>query len=215
MEAQNSSLSKSAVRQFTEYSKQVKDIEKYSDAPKCDSNPFLPMLEEVIEMKSRKVGSTKGMANLTVLNDDTGEVEAGFSNKAFYGKTYVDDDKFIKIYQHHLKEMFALGGGAIKVFGYFLHEMQGVDGMNKDMVYFNVQDCMDFCTYRTHGQVYKGLTELIKNLFISIAPRTNFFYINPKYAFNGNRILVFQEFIREDGLTRANEQKQLGDGAED
>lgn len=209
MEATNQ-LSNKAERQLTEYRDKIKDITKLSDAPSISFNPFTPELGSVIEMKRKRVGKEQGMGNVTIIDDKTGAINPGEETKVFYEKKYVDDDKFIKIYQGQLKAMFALSGGGIKVFGYFIYQMQGITGKDIDMIYFNVQECMEFCQYKVHNQVYNGIIELIKKEFIAVAPRNHHYYINPMYIFNGNRVMIYQEFIRKDSLTRASEQKQLG-----
>lgn len=198
-----------------EYLKAVKDIKKYSEAPECKENPFVPMLSPMIELKRKVSGAENSIGKVTIINDDTGEVTSGDESRVFTEKKYVDNDKFIKVYQGQLKAMFALNGAAIKVFGYFIYEMQGSNGKDKDMVYFNVQECMEFCQYTGHSQVYNGLTELLRKAFIAISPRQNFFYVNPLYAFNGNRIMIYEEYIRKDGLKKAGESRQIEQGSDD
>jgi len=183
------------------YMKSIKDIKSFKDAPSMGFNPFITNLSNVIEMKNVVKGSVNKVGKASIIDRETGEITDADENRVFVRKEYVDNDKFVKIFQRNIKEMFSLTHPGIKVFGFFLDQMQKAE-KDTDFVYFDLQACMEFCEYSTHRQVYLGLTELIKKGFVAKTERHPFFYINPDYSFNGKRIIVFEEYINKSYMQR-------------
>lgn len=208
MEERTEALSIQAQKEIETYLENIKDIETFSDTLAISVSPFIGQVETSFKSVDKMVGY-KADEGLTMIGDNTGDVSTGHSGRAFYKTKVVDDAKFIKLFQSNLKALFALSGGAVKVFGYFMYQMQGSGGKDTDMIYFDKQECMEFCDYKVHNQVYNGLVELIKKEFIALSTRRHHFYVNPLYAFNGNRVVIVQEFKRKDGLTRAGEMRRI------
>ncbi len=95
--------------------------------------------------------------------------------------------------------MFNLSKTAIKVFGYIMDELAEPRNINQHCIYLNVQDAMEWCEWRARNMVYTGLTELIAAGFIARASKPpNHYWIDPKTAFNGNRVIVLQEYIKDE-----------------
>jgi hypothetical protein len=181
------------------YLDRLNDSDKFSDIPSLDYNPFREKLNDAITMKRKMKGAVNRVNGMTLIDNDTGEEISGIDkNVVFVKKEYVDNEKFLKVYSNRLKELFDLTNAAMKVFGYFMVEMQKVHNKNKDMVYFNLKDCMEFCGYNSHKQVYRGLTELILNKFIAkCSTPPNHFWIDCRTAFNGDRIFIMEEHVRK------------------
>ena len=70
------------------------------------------------------------------------------------------------------------------------------------MIYMSLDDAIAFCEYEESSRplIYKGLTELILKGFICKTNRPWTFYINPKYAHNGDRVLMFQEYVKKSSI---------------
>lgn len=185
-----------AQNEYMRYVESIESAEKFNDFPKLEVNPFMHLLGNVLQKEYKTLGSINGVGNVEMVDKKTGEIVQARENKVFTRKEFVDSDKFLKIYNSQLKEMFNLSYPALKVYGYFISEMQHTK--DDTMIYFHLQDCMDFCDYNVHGMVYTGLTELIKKLFICKAVRHPMYYINPLYAFNGSRIILYSEYINND-----------------
>lgn len=179
-----------------EYSRKVLEIKNYKDMPKMSVNPFRVMLNDSIKIAYRNNGSAL-LDRFEITDKDTGEVISDSKNNVLLRrKQYVDNKTFVKIYHDSLKDIFSLGSSAIKVFGYLMSEMQNT--INSDFVYFDEKACERFCEWKSHPQVYEGLEELIRKLIICKTENMNKIWINPKFVFNGNRIVVFNEFIDKD-----------------
>lgn len=184
--------------ELSAYLESVKDIEKFSEAPAVSTNPFRSRLKSSITIKNKKIAGQDHAGVFEVIDAD-GVVEDGIKKRsAFYKERYVDSEAFVKIYLNRFRDMLKLSLSAIKVFNYFLGEMQKPENINKDQLYFNVKDCMEFCDYSSHAMVYNGLTELISHGFVAKSDKPYIIYVDSNVAFNGDRILVFEEYIRKD-----------------
>lgn len=186
---------------LAEYSLLLQHANTFADVPKMEVNPFMTMLDIVIKQKWQVKAAINNVGNVEYTDPETGEVMTASKNKIISRQEYVDNEKFLKIYSSQLKEVFNLSHQAYKVFGYFLNIMQA--NKDSDLVIFNIDECMDFCEVNTHPMVYKGLLELTKKMFICRTNKAWAFYVNPAYAFNGNRLIVYREYVRKDPDTKA------------
>jgi hypothetical protein len=179
---------------LNEYSEKLLNANSYEKIPSMEKNPFTFMLNDSVTMKYKNSGALSCVEKFEITDKDTGEVVSGInSNIMFRRKQYVDNEQFVKLYNDQMKSIFNLSLSAIKVFGYIMFEMQNL--VNSDAVWFSLKGCMEFCEYTSHQMVYRGLSELLKKMIICKSDKPNQFWINPKYVFNGNRIIVFNEFI--------------------
>lgn len=182
------------------YLEQIEGKKNYSEFPEMHHNPFICLLNDDLHLKWVKKG-TNGNIKSSVsnyVNEDTGEISKIMSKTGtvFIEAKYVDKDEFTKVYKKNLKEMFSLSSTALKLFGYFIGEVNHKD--KEGMVYMSLQDGMDFCEYGENSRslVYRGLTELIQKGFICKTERPWTFFVNPKYIHNGDRIAIFKEYIK-------------------
>lgn len=182
--------------ELNEYFERIQGIDTYSDFPNMDHNPFACLLTGVIKMDFKTVGAINGLSMVEYTDKKTGEVMEAQENRIFRSKVPVDNEVFAKIYASQLKEMFSLSYSALKVFGYFIKEVQKLKEVTD--VYFRLQECMEFCDYNARSMVYLGLTELILKGFIAKTNRPSTFYVNPLYVFNGKRIAILKEYERVD-----------------
>jgi hypothetical protein len=173
------------------------DINKLSDAPAYESNPYAQDLCKTINVKSKKIGSEKKFGSIEMVNKNTGEVESIDQTKTFYRKQKVDNDTFLKLYPKYLKLFFNLSSPAIKVLLYIFSELQKPDYKDSNLLYFYIQDCMEIAGYNSRSAVYNGLIELIRVNFIQRHKVANVYYVNPEVVFNGNRILIVEEIERD------------------
>lgn len=180
-----------------EYSKKIMDVERYDEMPVLENNPFTFMIMDSMKLTFKTKGAINGMEKFEVIDRDTGEALSGTQNNMLVRrKQMVDKQQFVKIYNDQLKSIFELSHTSLKVFGYFIYEMQQLK--DSDYVLFDLKSCMKFCNYSSHVMVYRGLTELIKKLFICKTSHSGKFWINPRVVFNGERIVVFNEFVNKD-----------------
>ena len=184
---------------YESYLELAKQASKFSELPIPKDNPFRYRLETKIGLQRVVKGAVNALGSVDIIDRETGVVTSGVEeNRVFVKRERVDNEAFIKIYSDRIKQMFNLTHPAIKIFGYFLHIMQRAENINRDVVYLDTKECMEFCGYKTHPMIYIGLKELVVNGFIARHPRQNHFYVDPNAAFNGNRIVVMEEYVRKE-----------------
>ena len=187
------------IRDADRYLDSVKDIERFSDAPELSVSPFIPAMLDSFEIRRKTVYSEKIMTCVDIVNHTTGEVISGITeNRVFLNKQLVDKEKFVKVYYDGVSSMFHLSKTAMRVFQYIIGIMTELRNINNDCIYIGVQDVMDRCDYKFANMVYVGLTELISAGIIAKASKPpNHYWIDPKTAFNGNRVIVMNEYIKK------------------
>ena len=189
------------------YLESLEGKKNYSDFPELKKNPFLCLLNDELSIKLTKIGSN-GNVTTSISNhidESTGEISEVISiegGTAFYKKKIVDDNNYIKVFKKNLKEMFELSNSALKLFHYFMEQMDFKD--REGMIYMSLEDAIAFCEYEESSRplIYKGLTELILKGFICKTNRPWTFYLNPKYAHNGDRVLMFQEYVKKSSIVK-------------
>jgi hypothetical protein len=173
------------------------------DFPVHTENPFLERLR--YESRGKGVSISKGAIPLSVVGDENLRQEAYKSEaQAFISiRKEVDTAKFTKIFLQNIQEMFKLKNPGLRVFGYFLNASK----INDDKVLFSLEDCMEFCGYKTGTSVYKGLRELLENEFVARTKQPNVYYINLAIFFNGDRLYVIRQYTKRNGAERFEEEK--------
>lgn len=163
-----------------EINKGVKSFQEYK------TNPFL----EGLTIKTKNQITSIARSPLTVLNPETGELhETAF----MHTKKMVDNDEFVKVFKAHLQLFFNLSQRALRVLGYFASALK----INDDRVYFDLSDCKEYTKYSATQSIFLGLGELLDKKAIARSDKTNIYFINPAILFNGNRLVVMQEFVKK------------------
>lgn len=184
----------------------IKGIESYDDFPKFKENPFLCLLMDQMKLTWKTKGVLNGIGSVEYVDKDTGQIVSASENRVFRRKEYVDSGTFTKMYYSQMKILFSLSGTTIKVFGYFIQQMDESNENGK--VYFRLKECMDFLNLRSRASIYSGLRELITRGFICKTDIPWQFFVNPLYVFKGNRLVIFNEYIRQDFFETT---KQIGE----
>lgn len=169
----------------------MSDYKKITVFNKYDKTPFLGDLMEIDVNTRRKIIAGK-KPNL-VINGETGEVQG---TQIFAVNEKVDSEKFTKIYQKGMVQMFNLSKSGIKVFGFFT----SIAKPNKGEVIFEMDRCMDYTEYKTEKPIMKGLAELIENGFIARSKYHYRYFINPTMFFNGSRVAFIKMYEKDTTL---------------
>lgn len=169
-----------------------KDI-RLSDMQKYEENPFYE--ETFYKMQLGKTWTKHVGAGVGSFTNSSGDTSRShiLAESGFY-----DKEEFVKYYARNIKEAYGLSTMAMKVFGYF------ADNLKKDdsEVYLHLPDVIKFCGYKTHVSVYKGLTELVSNNIIAMSEKSNIWYINPSFMFNGDRFTIIKDFMLKKGVDK-------------
>ena len=166
-------------------------LERYKE------NPFLEGM--IVPMKGRQVKLSKlGKDDNILVNQRTGEVH-GTHLTTF---KRVDGEQFIKLFTANIALTFDLSSAGIKAFNVLIWVVQH-KAISKDQVVLDTMMLEDFLDSQIKplrlslATFKRGLNELEKSKIIAKTMRKSFYFINPNFVFNGDRIAFTTLFEKE------------------
>lgn len=175
-----------------------------------DKNPFLK--DMVVPVKGKQVKMSRmGKDENVLVNQSTGEVHG--THITTFRK--VDSAQFIKLFTQNIALTFDLKAAGIKAFNVLVWVLQK-KAVEKDLIpldKFVLEEFLEDHSSRkppislsiaTFG---RGLTELEGAQIIAKHVRPGFYYINPNFCFNGDRI-AFTTLIEKDVTKDRKEEQQ-------
>lgn len=156
------------------------------DSARYDENPFVDKL--VISKRAKQVKVSRlGNDDNILVNTTTGEVNG--THVVTY-KT-VDDENFVKLFTQNIGLTFGLKSAGIKAFNVLMWSVQR-NAINSDLVCLNKYVIADFLKENelklSMPTFWRGLKELEEAKILAKARQLGFYYINPNFVFNGDRI---------------------------
>ena len=166
-------------------------LERYKE------NPFLEGM--IVPMKGRQIKLSKlGKDDNVLINQSTGEV-LGTHLTTF---KRVDGEQFIKLFTANIALTFDLSSAGIKAFNVLIWVVQH-KAISKDQVVLDSMMLADFLESQSKplrlslATFKRGLNELEKSQIIAKTMRKSFYFINPNFVFNGDRIAFTTLFEKE------------------
>ncbi len=178
-----------------------------------DHNPFTENMN--IPISTKKVTLSRlGKDNNILINQDTGE-ELG-THVATYKK--VDSEKFVKLFGANVALTFNLKPAGIKAFNVLMWSYQYASNqISKDLMPLDKYVLEDFLKFHEDREpklkmslptFWRGLAELEAAQIVAKNVRMGWYYINPNFAFNGDRI-AFTTVIERDRKLDKPQEKPL------
>ncbi len=158
------------------------------------SNPFLGDASSNTKQGIKRISDRTGQKMMVV--SEHGEIMAP---AGFWQIEEVDRSQFVKLYVNGVKAFKELTGAGTKVFELLYLQIQ--NGIGKDTVYLSMADVNQSLSPMSKATFMKGMRELLEKGFIAETVRTNQYFINPDYLFNGDRLALVKEF-RVKGASR-------------
>lgn len=161
------------------------------------SNPFAENM--VVPVKGKQVQlSPIGKDNNVLINKSTGESQG--THVTTYKK--VDSAQFIKLFTANIALTFGLGAAGIKAFSILAWVLQD-RSISRDLVPLDKFVLEDFLKEKKELSMSlptfsRGLAELEKAQIIAKHLRQGWYYINPNFIFNGNRIAFTNVIEKKD-----------------
>lgn len=106
----------------------------------------------------------------------------------------VDAEQFCKIYTKQVGLFFDLSKTAQNVIRFIIE--QDLIKKDEDKIHMAYQDFVE-AEYGSRPTFYKGVSELLEANILARGPRTTIYYINPTVLFNGNRITMIRQYVKE------------------
>lgn len=150
-------------------------------------NPFVEGM--IIPKKGKFVKLSKlGRDENVLINNETGE---HFGTHVTTIKQ-VDSEQFVKLFTANIALTFELTSAGIKTLNVLVWEVQK-NGLMKDLVILDMDKVDEFLRSTgvktlSRNTFMKGLSELVSNKIIARYKKQGWFYINPNFIFNGDRI---------------------------
>lgn len=150
-------------------------------------NPFIPS----VQTKTRRVTNKRGDMMLVA---NGGEI---ISNVAgFWESEEVDSAKFIKLFVNGVKAFAELSNAGARIFELLYIEMQ--NNIGKDQVYLSFSAVDQAVTAISQATYKRGLAELIDKKFIAAMPAVGWYWVNPDFIWNGDRLAFVKEYRRKE-----------------
>lgn len=163
-------------------------------------NPFIE--DMIVPVRDQQVKLSRlGKDDNILINQTTGEVQG--THVTTYKK--VDADRFVKLFAANIAMTFDLNAAGIKVFNVLIWIVQN-KAIGKDLLPLDTYSLEDFIAYNKDREppiklsytVFKrGLLELERAQIIAKSIRPGWYFINPNFCFNGDRI-AFTTLIEKE-----------------
>lgn len=169
-------------------------------------NPFIENM--IVPVKGKQVQISKlGKDDNVLVNQSTGEIQG--THLTTYKK--VDGEQFIKLFTANIALTFDLSAAGIKTFNVLLWVVQN-QAISKDVVVLDQMMLDEFLSSQERplklsiATFKRGLNELEKAQIIAKTMRKSFYYINPNFVFNGDRV-AFTTLIEKKKKEDENQQE--------
>ncbi|WP_176025820.1 hypothetical protein [Burkholderia vietnamiensis] len=146
----------------------------------------------------------------TVLRHDSEEMQSAAID--FVAKTFVDKDQFIKIYIHSFPVLADLKNSTKVLFQYVLMAIH--KGIKQDSVYLSYEDYEDCVSqYPLMSKISKAtyfrcINELLDKQILFKSNKSNIYFINIAYIFNGDRLTFIRQYQLKKGVQGEVEAKE-------
>ena len=151
-------------------------------------NPFMTKYP-IVSIKTKRITNNKGGYMVKSNNGETVAQIAGF-----WHAEEVDSTKFIKLYLNGVKAFADLSKTGAKVFELLYYEIQ--NNIGKDRLYISYDQNLLIKIGKT--TFYRGIEELIEKNFIAPTEKVGWYWLNPDYVWNGDRLSFVKTYIKKE-----------------
>lgn len=162
-----------------------------------ETNPFVGDAVANTKQGVKRISNKDGN-RMMVVSENTGEVMAP---AGFWQAQEVDKTQFVKLYVNGVKAFKDLTGAGTKVFELLYLEVQKQVG--KDRAYLSFNAIEQAVTPMSEATYARGMRELIEKKFIAPSTLQGWFFINPDYMWNGDRLAFVKEYRKAPSRPKA------------
>lgn len=183
-------------------------------------NPFISKEGDEAEAMSVAVKQRQRIVKTEQVNADEKkdfivmESEGEGVTQSFVHQELVDDEQFIKIYSGYLSQwLLNLSKTAQRMLVVVLKAYQQ-EGIGQDAIFLNLKSAEKYDPTIKRGTFHKGLADLYEASIIAPSARGyGWYWLNPHYIFNGNRI-NFARVVRRRGKVSQDPRQGILPGVE-
>lgn len=160
-----------------------------------ETNPYISKVLEHLKDKNVTI-STHKIANKEkgIVEFGTGEITPLYT--VVHAKNKVDVQQYNKVYMSGLTALFGLNKTEQKVLRYIFSKLE----KDKDWIYFSIKECKEQCEYSSNQIVHTAIAGLIKKEIVARTIESFKLWINPTVMFNGDRMMVINEYIKSNDI---------------
>ena len=168
---------------------------KRANCEKFTENPFLKHTAEITKIGQKKMYSPADPNNFMMVNMQTGEsIPSGI-----YMNREVSKNEFVQLYAEGAAGLMGLNSAGKKVFQILYGKLLGIEGKNATEILMNYdmfpEEIQNWISRKTFD---RGINELIKASFIAQTYSPGYYFVNPAFIFNGNRLIIAKSYILKD-----------------
>lgn len=189
----------------------IREVKKRTKKLRSKTYPTNPYMEKypLVIPKTKRITNKKGGL---MVKSDSGETVASIAG--FWHAEEVDSAQFVKLFINGVRAFSDLSSKGTKVFELMYYEIQNNQG--KDKIYLNFQTIDQSITKISRTTFYDGLNELVDKKFLAPTELQNWFWINPDYVWNGDRLSFVKTYIKkQESQIQTRNKKALGESEED
>lgn len=153
-----------------------------------EKNPFVSDAVSNTRNGIKRISNTTG-DRMMVVNGSTGEIVAP---AGFWQAQEVDRTQFVKLYINGVKAFRDLSGSGTRVFELLYVEVQKNPGRDRVFLSFPAVDQVLF--RMSESTFMRGMKELVDKEFIAATPVPGWYFLNPDYMWNGDRLAFVREY---------------------
>ena len=127
------------------------------------------------------------------------------NDTSLHTKTGVDKTQFVKLYVDGVSAIEGLSSSGKKVFKILYLAIRDNKDTDTILMSFDIVDQDIVKISRT--TYFKGMKELADKKFIAETMIQNYYFINPDYMFNGDRLTFMKTYYLKDKKTKTKENK--------
>jgi hypothetical protein len=169
--------------------KSVKSMPSRRGVVLYDENPFIPSLST----RTRRITNKRG--DMMLVSSGTGEIQSSVAG--FWEAQEVDTSKFVKLFVNGVKGLKGLTSAGTRVFEVLYLRVQ--DNIGKDQVFMAFSSVDQHITQMSKPTYNRGMREIIKKGFIASTPTQGWYWLNPSYVWNGDRLAFVKEYRKASG----------------
>lgn len=151
-------------------------------------NPFIPTVDSAT--RTRRVTNKRG--DMMLVNAESGEINSNIAG--FWEAEEVDSTKFVKLFVQGVKALKELTGSGTKVFEVLYLRVQ--ENIGKDQIFMAFAAVDQTLTPMSNATYDRGMRELLEKGFIAATPVQGWFWLNPSFVWNGDRLAFVKEYRR-------------------
>jgi hypothetical protein len=150
-----------------------------------EQSPFMP----TVQTKTRRVTNKRG--DMMLISND-GEIQSRIAG--FWESKPVDSSRFVKLFVNGVKALAELTSAGTRIFELLYIEMQ--KNPNKDTVYLSFTGLDKNEKTISRSTFTRGISELVEKQFIAAMPAIGWYWVNPDFVWNGDRLTFVQEYYK-------------------